>query len=153
VLSHTVPAIDAHIHVDTGNGYGSTATQVRRYTTTRSDTSAGLMTYADSSTNGGSITVNVAGIYSITVSDRYSASAHNVGITINGSAGATPINTVTYAQGKRAINRGETSGRAGCSITIALAAGDVIRCHQDGVCNEATDNAIFRVVLVRPILG
>lgn len=62
--------LTSEICLDSGNGHGSTTgTKIRRFTNTRKSIGSGI-TYADSSTDGGSFTINEAGVYSISYNDK-----------------------------------------------------------------------------------
>jgi hypothetical protein len=136
------------ITVDSGNGHGSTNTKIRRWSNTRKSTGS-CITYADSSTLGGSFTIganNCAGNYSITVCDRATASDETLTITVNDSALTTSANVpTTYAQGRRAGTK-TVSTQPGCvSWTGYLSAGDVVREHTDGNANGGDANVMTTI--------
>lgn len=154
VLSFEAPQIDCEVHVDSGNGFGSTNTKIRRFTNSRKDTGGTIISYADSATNGMSVTVHMPGLYEIQYADSRAATAQFFGISVNTSALATSIAALTYAQGYRAISNAPAGNRnTMCVATINLAAGDIIRAHTDGLLDDTTDTCFFRVVLIRPLLG
>ena len=62
------------VDVTTGNGHGSTNDKIRRYSTVTTDTGSSI-TYADSATLGGTVTINNDGIYYIMMRDQRVASA------------------------------------------------------------------------------
>ena len=133
---------NSSIILDSGNGHGSTNTTVRRWTNVNLNTGSD-MTLTQSSTNGDSITINTAGVYSFHYSDRNSGGTCYLGITVNGSALTTSIADQTYAQGKRAIvaSNGDS---ASTSTTLRLAASNVVRFQTSGSCNS-TDTRSFAV--------
>lgn len=134
--------IDSEVCVDSGNGHGSTNTKVRRYSNIRKNTGTAI-TYADSSTNGASFTINEAGVYGISQSDAISAGAALCGITVNGSALTTNLsNPLTYAQGLRAAGQSLASGWSTCAVTLNLAVGDVVRPHDNGT-NDVTNSQVM----------
>lgn len=63
------------------NGYGSTNTRFRRFTTIATNKGSDI-TYADSSTLGASFTINTPAVYSMSYSDQFS-SADAANITVN----------------------------------------------------------------------
>lgn len=80
------------VWVHTGNGFGSTNTKHRRYTTTKTNVGTAI-TYADSATNGATFTINESGDYQMILCDRNTTASRDVyfGIAVNSSAGTTNI--------------------------------------------------------------
>jgi hypothetical protein len=138
------------VHVDSGNGHGSTADKIRRWSNIRLNSGAAI-TYADSATAGGTFTINSDGVYSISYNDFNSAAATRIGITVNDTATTTSIgNPLTYAQGLRAYSDpNTTSAVAHCSVTLYLLAGDVIRAHTNGTPDSTNTTSMFFVSRVR----
>lgn len=105
----------------TGNsGYGSTNAAVRRWTT---PTIQGTdITYADSATLGGSLTINTSGVYAMTYNDQLNALNAGLAITINQTtfSAASPNQPVTSST----MGAGLTSV---LGVTMYLAAGSVVR--------------------------
>jgi hypothetical protein len=140
-VSNTLPQFsesDSSVRVDTANGYGSTATKIRRFSNVRDNIGVDVE-YVDSATNGASFTAKSDGIYSISYSEN-ATSANNIVITKNSSdltlnpvslpaseilAISTTTNTTQYS---------ETAAWTGY-----LVAGDIIRPQTSGV--AATLNA------------
>lgn len=133
-----------------GNGFGSTNTKIRRFNT--SATTGTDITYADSATNGASFTINTAGIYSICYNDYNAGGGFFAGISLNSSNNTTNIETLTYAQGKRASATAQAGGGANngpsCCRTMPLAVNDVIRPHTNGSGTNNDDNTIFTICRV-----
>jgi len=130
------------IIVHTGNGHGSTATEIRRFTTIAVNTGT-AMTYADSATDGASITINEDGIYSFAYSDLRNGGDAFIGITVNAPSLTTGISgssTVEYRLCGYAIAASSDVGT--CSATAKLAVGDVVRPHTQGL-NDSTTSACF----------
>lgn len=159
VLNHEsrITALEAdpvyyELHLDTGNGHGSVATKIRRFTNIRSNTLGSVATYADDASNGMSITINEAGAYELHYSDFYSAGTGSLGISLNAASLTANINDpgTTYAQGKRAIvNNAGANVSSGVTVTLNLIPGDIVRAHTNGVMDGATADVIFRMVKVR----
>lgn len=120
------------IIVHTGNGHGSTATQIRRFTTIEVNTGT-AMTYADSATAGASITINEDGIYSFSFSDLRSGVDSVIGISVN-----APDLTYSISSGNAAPYRlcgfmnAAASDVGVCSATAKLSSGDIVRPHTNG---------------------
>ena len=126
--SPTTDAVGDHaVWVHTGNGYGSTNTKIRRFTTTKKNVGTAI-TYADSATNGATFTINEGGLYEIQCCDRYTAASNDCffGFSLNSAALTTNIQgdsaRVTMAYVKDNVY-------APLTRTVKLAVGDVIRMH------------------------
>ena len=117
----------SQVFLTNGNGHGSSSTTVRRYTNAQINTGSDL-TYADSATLGGTVTVNTTGLYYIQMQDTSSTGAFNIGITVNSSALTTNIQSITWAQGIRAgVAHTSANFVIGASTCLYLTAGDIIR--------------------------
>ena len=128
--SGTLTAPRSYVRVGTGNGHGSTNTKIRRFTTTHESVGSAI-TYADSAANGASFTINEAGIYAISYSDNYSASAAGIGISKNSTQLTTNAGSVNLANLLNYWAVGTAYVQTG-SWTGYLAVGDVIRPHTHG---------------------
>lgn len=134
------------VTVHTGNGYGSTNTVIRRYTTTMVNTGTAI-TYADSATLGASFTINEPGLYEIYTADSNGLGVAILGVSVNSSTLPTggiqsePIATrllsTTHYHG------GATTVYADDSRVVRLSAGDVIRPHQQITVNNAANNQVI----------
>lgn len=126
--SPTTDAVGDHaVWVHTGNGYGSTNTKIRRFTTIKKNVGDAI-TYADSASGGGSFLINSGGLYEIQCCDRYTTAANDCffGFSLNSAALTTNIQSdsarVTMAYVKDNVY-------APLTRTVMLSAGDVIRMH------------------------
>lgn len=136
---------NSHFFVDTGNNYGSSNTKVRRFTNVRASVGTDL-TYTDSSTLGGFITVNSPGLYFCMYSDTTSSTDCSVSIVINGSAGTNSNNSLTYSQGYRGGSDSPTPGQPAChSIVLPLVKDDIIWCQTNTGNNTNTNQTLFSV--------
>ncbi len=134
---------DVELHLHTGNGYGNSAgTKIRRYTTTAKNTLGQYATMTDTTGDGTYVTVNVGGMYAITVMDTAaSAAGALIGIVINGTALTTDVGSVTYAQGRRCMGVDYVAGAPGsCSVTLRLAPTDTIRVQGQAGTNSTAAN-------------
>lgn len=134
------------LHLDTGNGHGSTNDKIRRFTSSRENTLSGYATYADSASNGMSVTIAAGGVglWAIEYADQ-SAAVQSHGISLNSNALTTSIVGLTYAQGKRAEAACSAGGAAMAVITLRLAENDVIRAHTNGSVDGTGNRVIFRM--------
>ena len=92
-LAATPDEVGNHcVWLHTGNGYGSTKTKHRRYTTAKVNTGTAV-TYADSAGDGATFTFNEAGDYAITMCDRNATASRDVyfGLAVNSVSGTTNI--------------------------------------------------------------
>lgn len=138
----------SEVIVTAGNGHGSTNNKIRRYSTTALNTGSNI-TYADSSTNGGSFTINASGIYTMCWFDDNGGGTSNIGVTVNGSALTTSLRGLTYAQGKRAYTSPAASQPGTACWTGHLVNTDVVRAQDDGTPNETQDAfSMFSIVQV-----
>ena len=125
-----------YLHLDTGAGFGSTNTAIRRFANARVNTSDAF-TYADSAGNGGSITIDEDGIYVgffVDCKGSGGSGQKNYGFSVNTSGATTSIASLTYAAGKRCIAvAGEAANEPGSPAVFfgPLVATDVVRAHCD----------------------
>lgn len=141
---------DSAVMCDTGNGYGSSNTRCRRFT--NSTVTGTSISYADSATLGATFTINTAGIYCLTWTDRSNATANAVmGFGINSNT-TLDIDAQSSAAQMRAITTlTSTSSNYTTSITLRMTAGDIIRAQTDsGAQPNSSGNATvqFSVVLI-----
>lgn len=139
-------ALTSSIHLDTGNGFGSTNTEIRRYTTISKQT-GNDMTLTQSATLGDSITINKDGRYAMTVSNQHNVGQAFTGISLNSTTLATSIAGITVSD-RLAIQSG--NGTNGVDFSNAswagnLSAGDIIRCHVGLPGNLIDSGAILRI--------
>lgn len=120
---------NSQVRVSTANGYGSTATKIKRYSTVIENTGSDI-TYADSATNGASWTINVSGRYSISVTASAAATSY-YGISRNSNQLTTSVQSITDSH---ILNIAKTIGGDHDSVSWVgyLTAGDVIRAHTEG---------------------
>lgn len=137
----------SEVLVNAANGYGSTNNKIRRFTTAVVNTGTDI-TYADSATNGGSFTINTAGIYAISYTDQFSA-ADNMGISLNSAQLTTGIQNITAANILSVTTTVAANNAANCSVTLKLAATDVVRAHTNGTASgTATAACNFTIVRI-----
>jgi len=136
-----LPATQSQVFLAGNSGYGSTNTAVRRWTT---PTTQGTdLSYTDSATLGGSVTVNTAGVYAITYNDQLNV--------LNGGL-AIAVNQTTF--GSASINQPVTSSSMGAnltsplSVTMYLAAGSVVRAIATSPAGASPNYTAFLIVRV-----
>lgn len=134
----------SRVIVHTGNGHGSSSTAIRRFTTVL--TSIGkAITYADSSTLGGTFTINENGIYCVYYEDSGTTGSQEAGITVNSTQLTTSIAGVTLADKIGHLDI-PTANRFGDTQNVVfLRAGDIVRAHTDTTLNAANTNVRFEI--------
>jgi len=132
-----------------GNGYGSTNTKIRRFTTTLINTGSDI-TYADSATDGASFTINTAGVYCMSYGDANTGGLAYVGISLNSSQLTTSIQSINAADMVAVALTGNSSfdGPNVMSNCKILAVNDVIRAHTDSNANDTSGLARFTITMV-----
>jgi len=142
---------DEEVIVTAGNGYGSTNNKIRRFTTTQKDV-GGAITYADSSTLGGTFTAAKSGLYAITFVDgRTDGASTGTGISLNSNQLTTNVNSITAANRLAyATNYADGVSTAACVSALArLAVGDVVRAHNGGDNLPQQTDALVRFAIRR----
>lgn len=125
----------SEVVVSGANGYGSTNTKIRRYTTTQVSTGSGI-TYADSAANGASFTINEAGIYTVSFVEQ-NTGASNFGVSVNSSQLTTNIESITAANRLTMTYLSTNAVPFNGSVTRYFAVNDVIRPHTNGGTSSA----------------
>lgn len=132
----------AMVRVKIGNGFGSTNTKIRRFTT-NVETVGSAITYADSAADGASFTIAEDGVYSFHYSDQHSTAAASLGVTRNSTELTTNVNAVTEADLLVWANTPAAAITGMVSTSAYCRAGDVIRPHTDGISDAASNSVSF----------
>ena len=136
----SLPFPNGTVRLNTGNGHGSTNTKIRRFT--NSTVTGDAFTYADSSTDGMSITVNRDMVASFSYTDRNTVGTEFIGFSVNSAQLTTDIYSITTAN--RLIQaKGESGSDQTVSVTIKLNKGDIVRAHTDGTPNAVDARTQF----------
>lgn len=142
-----LPTTPSVVRLNTANGYGSTNTVIRRFTTAVTNQGSDI-TYADSATLGATFTINTTGIYSVSYTDNFTA-ANTMGISLNSNQLTTVIYSITQSAILMTSQAGSTPN--GISWTGLLTAADVIRAHTTGAAtgtNGGAASTFFTIVRV-----
>lgn len=142
------PPKQSEVRLNTDNGYGSTNTKIRRFSAISVNTGTDI-TYADSSTNGASFTINTDGYYTISYSDTFSGISA-FGITLNSTELTTNVADIDADDLLAITTTWGDSAQSNVSWTGFLSSGDVIRAHANaiGASSTAADNVKFSIVRV-----
>ncbi len=142
-------SINSEIVLATHNGYGSGNTKVVRFTNVVANNGGTDLTLTQSSTNGDSITINTAGIYTVSWLHRLSANADVCAIVnnsvVNIPAGQNDIKLLAASEGTVAGTLGDAD-RQTISCTFVAIINDVVRCVTTN--NNVLDISQFRITRV-----
>lgn len=131
----------------TANGYGSTNTKIRRYSTTGKSIGSNI-TCTDSATLGTTCTVNANGLYGITECAQFTPSG-NHGISLNSNQLTTDINSITASARLAWTNEANADYGKCTTIVTNLNSGDVVRPHTNGATTGASVGIDeFRVIQI-----
>ena len=121
----------SYIEVNTGNGQGSTATKIRRFSNTVHNIGSDI-TFADDATNGSTFTINTNGIYLIQYIDRKNtgANAEIFGISKNATVSSSIASQLTSSLGHVTVSPAEYPDWTAFALA-RLSSTDVIRAHVD----------------------
>lgn len=124
-----VPAAPAQSMIKLGlaTGYGTTNAMIRRFTNVLVTQGADI-TYADSATLGGALTINTAGVYAISYCDTFGAVGW-MGLSLNSASLSTAINTLSAPEVIVAAASAQAGYGVAVSSTLYLASGAVVRAH------------------------
>lgn len=118
------------VRLSTANGYGSTNTKIRRFTTVVTNQGADI-TYADSATLGATFTINTSGMYAISYNDSFTVGS-NSGISLNSSQLTTSVASIAAADVIAQATNTANAASAVSASTLYLTAGSVVRAHTAG---------------------
>lgn len=127
---------DSMIRLHTANGVGSVNNRIQRFLTVL-ETIGSATTYVDSATEGGSFTVNEAGMYDITYSANYSSGDY-FGLSLNTTEFTTSIPSIASADRLVVGLTHASDNPQSVSWQGLLKVGDVIRAHTAGSGNGAS---------------
>ena len=150
LVNADMPTIRSQVTLNGDNGNGSTNTAIRRYTTTTTNTGSD-MTYADSATNGMSVTIVTAGLYAISVQMGSNTSRTVTGISVNSNQLTTDIASITAANALAFSSQNFSAGNTEiltASWTGLLNANDVIRSHDFNYTSSTASNSKFNIVKI-----
>lgn len=135
-----VGALPSMVRLNTANGYGSTNTMIRRFSTTVTSQGSDI-TYTDSATAGASFTINTNGIYAISYSEAFISNSY-FGISLNSSQLTTSVISITASNLLIQSTNSNNTYSGAVSWTGYLPAGSVIRPHTAGQTAGTPANAI-----------
>ena len=122
------------VRLDTTNGYGSTATMIRRFSNVV-DEFGSAINYTDSATDGASFIAQADGVYSIVYSDSFGSQSW-LGISVNSNELTTEIGNLTDSS-DRLVMSTKTNNNIHSPLEVTwigfLNAGDVVRPHSEGI--------------------
>lgn len=128
----------SEVSVNTANGHGSTNNKIPRFTTVAVNQGTAI-TYADSAANGASFTINEDGLYELSTTATYSGGACNFGASKNSAQLTTAIASITAANRVLLALAATPGAYNPATRTVKLVVGDVIRPHDDGTSDGASE--------------
>lgn len=134
------------IRMTGANGYGSSSTKIRGFTTTAVSQGTDI-THAYSATLGSTFTANATGVYGMSYTDSFNA-AGAIGISLNSSQLTTAVGSITAADRLCVTTTSTVSYQDTVSTVVYLTSGAVIRAHGDGLPVGGTDNTQFTIVRI-----
>jgi hypothetical protein len=139
-----LPSPEGHVLLDTGNGHGSTDTNIRRFT--NATVFGDAFTHTGTAANGSAITAVRPMIAYVTYTDRYSIGSAAVGFSNNAAGADLTTNILSLAAPKKVQVVTLSNDEYGnVSAMVKLAAGDIIRPHTNGTPDNTTDNCQFKI--------
>jgi hypothetical protein len=133
-VSNTLPQFsesDSSVRLLGANGYGSTATKIRRFSSTDQNIGSDIE-YTDSAANGGSFVVKTSGVYEISYSDNLTTSSY-IGVSKNAASLTTNISGINDSTALAIQHQSAANAIISVNWSGSLVQGDVIRAHTDGV--------------------
>jgi hypothetical protein len=150
-VTNTLPQFsesDSSVRVDTANGYGSTGTRIRRFSNVR-DNIGNDIEYVPSAVNGDSFVVKSAGIYNISYTELYNATATSIGITLNSPNLTTDVATLQTNPNNEVLAADTSSNVTNTSLCANwqgfLPQGSVLRAHTNGITPASNNGAKFTI--------
>jgi hypothetical protein len=141
------PLHASYVRLTGSNGYGSTDTHIRRYTTIE-DQRGDDLALTQSSVNGDYVTVNRDGIYSFMIYDNFSSASSYLGLSINTAATTTSVISLASAE-RLSADTVSTANQLGvATYTGFFRVGDVIRPHTTAQATAAPGRAGFSAARV-----
>ena len=134
------------VRLNTANGYGSTNTATRRFSTVVTNQGSDI-TYTDSATLGALFTINTNGVYAISYTDQFNA-GQLLAITLNASSGATIVSSLTANEILVSALTSSANNPSTAAITLYLPSGSLIRPQTDAV-PSGTGTTKFQFTITR----
>ena len=132
------------VHLNTANGYGSTATKVRRFTNTVLSQGSDI-TYSDSAADGATFTINTSGVYAISWSDNFNGT-EVIGLSLDNANGATGVRALAISSVLAHAITPSTNGEGMVGVTRYLPVASVIRPHTNGGTASGTGTAAVFII-------
>lgn len=135
----------SEVRAEGANGYGSTNTVIRRFTTVTS--SGGAITFTDDAALGGKFTINKPGKYSISYTDQLQSASLAFGISKNSNQLTTDILSITAAHRLGSHHTAAASYSGNVAAVVECVAGDVLRAHVDTGATVGNNPALVMMIV------
>jgi hypothetical protein len=139
--------VQSMVRLHTSNGYGSTNTKIRRFSTVLTNIGSDIL-YADSATLGATFTVTAPGVYAISYVDNFSTNGNNFGLSLNSTELSTDVGSIAAADVLLTGYIPDNGPRHNLAITVYLRAGDVVRAHTSGTASGLPSLCYFAMTRV-----
>lgn len=116
------------IHVHTSNGFGSTGTLIRRFSTIVEDVGDSIIQYTDDATNGAEFKALRDCIATFSYTDNFSG-ASNLGLSLNSTQLSTGVQSITTADRLGMDGTTGANNPGSLSVRLKLSKDDVVRPH------------------------
>lgn len=133
--------VNSFIYFNTGNGHGSTNTNIRRISTLISS-NGGDISHADTAADGTTFTINTTGLYFIAYSDNGPGFRH--GVSLNSAQLTTDVASITAAD-LLCFTEAVGADTQQASCVRFLTATDILRPHTDASPNSSDLRCWFLV--------
>lgn len=144
-LAVGIAAPRSKVTCDTGNGYGSTNTKIRRFA--NASTQGTAITYTDDAALGGSFKINEDGVYNISYADFSTTANDYIGLSKNTTQPTTSVASLTDSSFLILAGLPTANNFGVVPYTDIFRAGDVIRAHTSGTANG--NNNLVRFVITK----
>jgi len=147
-FGRTAPPAKSEIRANGGNGFGTIGAYAMRFANIDA-LSGTAISYADSPIDGGAFRINEDGVYAISYTDGNAAGNPDyIAVTLNASP-STRLNALNFSE---VLCRSyiPVSFNAGCSATVVLQSGDMVRAHRTfGAESEPGTNEAARFIIAK----
>jgi hypothetical protein len=145
-LAVGMDTVRSEIWLQEGNGWGSTATKIRRFLNVLKNTGSAF-NLTQSATNGDSITILQDGIYAVSTQDYSGGTSYQHGVSIDSAQLTTNVINIT-PQSRPAIGMATAANASTATSELFLPAGSVVRHHGDGGATSTSSLAQLRITKV-----
>ena len=138
---------DHEVFLQTADGYGSTNTTIKKWTTAQRNVGTAII-YLTSAADGASFTCFEPCQVSIHYTEQYNTVV-TFGISRNSNQLTTTYVNITAAHRTQGTTTSASGVASQCSVTLNLNIGDVLRCHTEGTAANGANTAVDSVRITK----